>query len=180
MWQDCMRRTIVLSDSDVMFGDNYMFCEQSKLKIAVNTLRPNNFADDIFKCILLNVNVLISIKISMKFIPKGPFNNIPALVQKMAWCPLWREPAVTGGFPSHEASKAPFVVSFVVSLNKLLNKQSSQRWLETPWIPWRSCGVAIITPHFRGVTWASRRMKSLFVQQLFQANTTGPLRGESS
>ena len=80
-----MRRTIVLSDSDVMFGDDYMFCEQSKLKIAVNTLRANNFADDIFKCILLNVNVLISIKISMKFIPKGPFNNIPALVQIMAW-----------------------------------------------------------------------------------------------
>ena len=27
----------------------------------------------------------ISIKISLKFIPKGPINNIPALVQIMAW-----------------------------------------------------------------------------------------------
>ena len=45
-----------------------------------------HFADDIFKCILLNENVLISIKISLKFIPKGPINNIPALVQIMAWC----------------------------------------------------------------------------------------------
>ena len=27
----------------------------------------------------------ISIKISLKFVPKGPINNIPALVQMMAW-----------------------------------------------------------------------------------------------
>ena len=43
------------------------------------------FADDIFKCISLNENVWIPIKISMKFVPKGPINNIPALVQIMAW-----------------------------------------------------------------------------------------------
>ena len=28
---------------------------------------------------------MISIKISLKFIPKGPINSIPALVQIMAW-----------------------------------------------------------------------------------------------
>ena len=42
--------------------------------------------DDIFKCIFLNENVWISIKISSKFVPKGSINNIPALVQIMAWC----------------------------------------------------------------------------------------------
>ena len=56
----------------------------------VNSLRPRqngrHFADDIFKCIFLNENVWISIKISLKFVPKGPINNIPALVQIMAWC----------------------------------------------------------------------------------------------
>ena len=56
---------------------------------SINTLRPRrnrrHFADDIFKCILLNENVLISIKISLKFSPNGPINNIPALVQIMAW-----------------------------------------------------------------------------------------------
>ena len=41
--------------------------------------------DDIFKCILLNENVWISIKISLKFVPNGPNNNILALVQIMAW-----------------------------------------------------------------------------------------------
>ena len=39
----------------------------------------------IFKCIFFNENVLISIKISPKFVPMGPINNIPALVQIMAW-----------------------------------------------------------------------------------------------
>ena len=54
-----------------------------------NTLRPRqngrHFADDTFKRIFLNENVGISIKISPKFVPKGPVNNIPASVQIMAW-----------------------------------------------------------------------------------------------
>ena len=44
-----------------------------------------HFADNIFKCIFFNENVWILIKISLKFDPKGPINNIPALVQIMAW-----------------------------------------------------------------------------------------------
>ena len=55
----------------------------------VNTLRPGqngrHFVDDIFKCIFVNENVWIPIKISLKFVPKGLNNNIPALVQIMAW-----------------------------------------------------------------------------------------------
>ena len=39
--------------------------------------------DNIFKCIFLNENVWISIKISLKVVPKGLINNIPALVQIM-------------------------------------------------------------------------------------------------
>ena len=38
-----------------------------------------HFPDDIFKCIFLNENVSISIKISLKFVPKGQINEIPAL-----------------------------------------------------------------------------------------------------
>ena len=49
-------------------------------------------ADDIFKCIFLNENIWISLKISQKFIPKGAINNIPALVQIMAWCWLGNKP----------------------------------------------------------------------------------------
>ena len=54
-----------------------------------NSLRPRqngrNFQDDIFKCLFLNENVWIPIKISLKFVPKGPSNKILALVQIMAW-----------------------------------------------------------------------------------------------
>ena len=54
--------------------------------IDVNTLRPRqngrHSADDIFKC---NENVWIPIRISLKFVPQGPNNNIPALIQIMAW-----------------------------------------------------------------------------------------------
>ena len=55
----------------------------------INTLRPRqngrHFADDIFKCIFLNENAWMPIEISLKFVPEGPINNIPALVQTMAW-----------------------------------------------------------------------------------------------
>ena len=43
------------------------------------------FLDDSFKCINMNTNVLIAIEVSLKFVHKGPINNIPALVQIMAW-----------------------------------------------------------------------------------------------
>ena len=56
--------------------------------ICFNTLRPRqngrHFPDDIFKCIFLNENVWISINISLKFVPRGPINDIPTLVQVMA------------------------------------------------------------------------------------------------
>ena len=49
-----------------------------------NTLKPkqngHHFTDDIFKYIFLNENIWIPIKISSKFVPKGPIYNIPALV----------------------------------------------------------------------------------------------------
>ena len=61
-----------------------------------NTLRPRqdgrHFADDSFKFIFLNEYVLISMKISLEFVPKGPINNIPALVQIMAWRRLGDKP----------------------------------------------------------------------------------------
>ena len=53
-----------------------------------NTLRPRQNGchfPDICKWFFLNENVWISIKITLKFVPGGPINNIPALVQIMAW-----------------------------------------------------------------------------------------------
>ena len=59
-----------------------------------------HFADDIFKCIFLNENIWFPIKISLKFVPQGLINNIPALVQIMAW-----------RRPGHKLLSEPMMVS---------------------------------------------------------------------
>ena len=78
-------------DDSRVFNDYFWcrwFCECWWLR-TINTLRPRqngrHFADDIFKRIFVNANVKISIKISLKFVPKSPVSNILALVQIMAW-----------------------------------------------------------------------------------------------
>ena len=38
-----------------------------------------HLADDIFRCIFANEKFCILIKISLKFVPKGPIDNNPAL-----------------------------------------------------------------------------------------------------
>ena len=63
----------------------------------INSLRPRQIGrqfpdDNIFKCIFLTENVVIPIKISLKFVPEGSNNNIPTLVQIMAWRPPCNKP----------------------------------------------------------------------------------------
>ena len=56
--------------------------------LLVNILRPRQivrYFTDIFKSIFLNENAWIPIKISLKFVPRGPIKNILVLVQLMAW-----------------------------------------------------------------------------------------------
>ena len=73
---------------------NYLVVTQIALAcllwfLSDNTLRPTQygqrFPDDIFKCVFFNETVWIAIKISLKFVPKVRINNIPELVQVMAW-----------------------------------------------------------------------------------------------
>ena len=46
-------------------------------KLGFNTLRPRRkWPDNISKCISLDENVLISIKMSLKFVPKGPMGPL--------------------------------------------------------------------------------------------------------
>ena len=64
---------------------NYVFMEMHKMSESIiNTLRlrqnGRHLPNDIFKCIFSNENIWISIKFSLKFVPEGPINNIPALV----------------------------------------------------------------------------------------------------
>ena len=97
-----------------------------------NSLRPrqnrHHFADDIFKCIFLNENVWIAIKISLKFVPKGPINNIPALVQITAWHRPGDKPlseAMMVSLPTHicvtrpECVKGSLTTHLLIFSNKL-------------------------------------------------------------
>ena len=76
-----VNKEILQIDSITWYLDNVSF-------LFINMLRPRqngrNLPDDIFKCIFLNEDVHISVKISMNIVPVGPINNIPAFVQKMA------------------------------------------------------------------------------------------------
>ena len=78
------------NDSNVLPIRLYDYWVTLKHVTFLNTLRPRqngrHFADDIFKCIFLNEIVWISLKISLKFVPKFRINIITALVQIMAWC----------------------------------------------------------------------------------------------
>ena len=93
----------------------------------LNTLRPRqngrHFADDIFKCIFLNEKVWIPIKISVKFVPKDPINNIPALLQIMAW----RRP---GDKPLSEPMMVSLTTHICVTRPQWVNKYNT---LGTPY-----------------------------------------------
>ena len=73
------------------------FLFQCKYQQAIfNILRPRqngrHFAEDTLKCIFVNENARILIEISLTFVPKGPINIIPTLVQILAWPQLGDKP----------------------------------------------------------------------------------------
>ena len=100
----------------------------------VNTLRPRqngrHFADDIFNCIFLNENVWIPIKISLKFVPEGPINNIPSLVQIM----VWRRPGA-------KPFSGPMMVSLLTDICV-----TRPQWVKAPWYNSLFNSFPIITP----------------------------------
>ena len=99
----------------------------------VNTLRSRqngrHFAEDIFMCIFLNEHVWISIRISLKFVPSGPIDNIPALVQIMAWRrpgdkPL-SEPMIAS-LPTHICVTRPQWVKTVQNILQLTQNKNQR------------------------------------------------------
>ena len=60
------------------------FCSLCKHRFQINSSPPGQngypFSDDIFRCISLNEKFCILIKISPRFVPKGPIYNNPVIV----------------------------------------------------------------------------------------------------
>ena len=92
-------------------------------------LRRNcrHFAEDIFKCVFLNENLLILIDISLKFVPKGWINNIPVLVQI---CHL------DGTKPLSEPMIVRLLMYIYASLH-LYELEHGYTWLIGSWEMWR-------------------------------------------
>ena len=59
------------------------------IQVSFNILRPtqngHHFPEEILKWIILNENLWISNNISLRIVPMGPINHIPARVQIMVW-----------------------------------------------------------------------------------------------
>ena len=122
----------------------------------VKTLRlsqnGHHFPDDIFNCIFFKENVWISIKIPLKFVPKFPINNIPALVQIMAW----RRP---GDKPLHEAVMVSLLTDICIThcqpqwVNSLW--PNDVIWHRKTWSLWGQVMTCYLTAssHFQNQCW---------------------------
>ena len=86
-----------------------------------NTLRPRqndrHFPDDILKCIFLNETAWFSIKISLKFVPRGPINNISALA--------WHRP---GNKPSSEPMMVILLMHIHVTRSQWVKQCTLTHW----------------------------------------------------
>ena len=104
-------------------------------RLQINTLRSRQngrrFADDTFKRIFLNENVRISIKISLQFVPKGPINNNPALVQIMAW-------RRSGDKPLSKPMMLSLLTHICVTRPQWVNFVSTFCEINIRWTPWKS------------------------------------------
>ena len=76
--------------TSAVYGDALHNCyDRCRWQCSINALRPRQngrySAYDIFKCILLNENLRILITISLKFVPNGSIEIMPALFLVTAW-----------------------------------------------------------------------------------------------
>ena len=125
----------------------------------LNSLRPRRNrhynAGDIFKCIFLKENVWIPTKFWLKFIPKGPFNNIPALVQIMAW-----------RRPGDKPLSGPLMVSLLTHICITRPHWVNSSWADAPntYAVWQWFNVCTLTIWlYQEISWhiLSSEMRSL-------------------
>ena len=125
IWQCLMILKTIFIALTMFFLNDWGNLMRHRAMPRVNLLRPRqngrHFSEDICKCIFLNGNVWISIEISLKFISKGQINNIPALVQIMAW----RRP---GDKPLSEPMMIILLTHICVARPHKINSGSREIW----------------------------------------------------
>ena len=86
-------------------------------------------ADGILKCIFLNEKDKIAIQISLKFVPRSPVDNNPALVRVMAWRRI-------GDKPLPEWMMVQFTDAYVRGFGEMSFKSFlTRKWDMSPWWP---------------------------------------------
>ena len=103
--------------------------------------------DDIFNRIFVNENVIISIKFSLQFVPKGQINNIPVLVQTMAW----RRP---GNKPLSEAVMVSLLTHICVPRSQWVNWNVHVTTL-SEYISYRKIATCDVSPLVNNATRAT-------------------------
>ena len=118
--------------NEILIGIHTFSFKKMHLKMSSAKWRPlmpipnrRHFADDIFKCIFENENEWFSPRISLKFVPKVRFNNIPAWrrYETIKWSLLWIR-----------------LTQILESLWSLLNTKELSRFYKmhlTQWGEWR-------------------------------------------
>ena len=131
------------------------------MPIEVNSLRPRqsrrHLTDGIFKRIFLKENVGISIKMSLKFVPKSPIGNILAMFQITAW----RRPGA-----SSEAMMVRLLTHICVA---------RPQWVKAQMSKYMSClnmyVIIYLYPHFNGYLVIFCQQKSYLVLPVNSKNT---------
>ena len=150
------------------------------LHIAMHSSTPGQnggrFADDVFRWIFMNEKFCILIKISLKFVPKGSIDNIPAL-----WQWLGANQATSHYLDHWVMIFFYWRIYASLGLNKLTSTQLPH-YMQFP--QWK------YPHHYIGVMWISnlRHLDGL-LQQLFRTNSKthqsvfphrGPVMGKGS
>ena len=140
VWLNKLKQKISCSNVNSLSW-HWKGCIRLEMKYnSFNSLRPRQnrhySADDIFKCIFLNENIWISVKISLKFVPMATINNILALVQIMAWRrpgdkPLSEPMAVR--LLTYICVTSPQCVKWPFVLSEVKPGQAFLRQQELPW-----------------------------------------------
>ena len=94
--------------------------------------RNYRYVAEIFKCVFLNENVWISLKISPKFVPRVRINHIPALVQIMAWRQPGKKPfsePILVSLPTHICVTRSHWVNSLAHENPMISQHWFRLWL---------------------------------------------------
>ena len=117
-------RTSCIFTSCVHWGQHGCHIYKGGLYWGSNTLRPKqtvrHFPDDIFKCIFLDENIRVLLKISLTIVTKVRHNNTLTLVQIIAWLR-------TGDTPLLEPMMVSLLMHICVSRPQWVNDKTSAR-----------------------------------------------------